>query len=165
MGNPFAYYRIGSARDLKHSPRHAVRDLDWDRDLEMIRSFYARFSDRPVDPGEFGPEVGNPVAVVIGGSIASFAIPLSFHAGETEIGGAATVPEMRSKGYCKDLISVLALRILDEGKAATLTTEKTNLPMRKAAEAIGMRLLPEERQPEGAAADDAADREEDEKCP
>lgn len=32
----------------------------------------------------------------------------------------------------------MAFRILENGKAATLTTEKTNLPMRKAAEAIGM---------------------------
>ncbi len=108
----------------------------------MIRSFYARFSDEPVDPGGFGPEVGNPLAIIEEGSIASFAIPLTFRDGETEIGGVATVPERRNRGYCKTLIPEMAFRILEAGRAATLTTEKTNLPMRKAAESIGMRLLP-----------------------
>ena len=32
--------------------------------------------------------------------------------------------------------------ILDKGKVVTLTTEKINLPMQKAAEAIGMKQLP-----------------------
>ena len=71
--------------------------------------------------------------------IISFAIPLSFRDGETEIGGVATVPERRNKGFCKALISEMAFRILSDGKAAALTTEKTNIPMRAAAEAIGMR--------------------------
>ena len=68
----------------------------------------------------------------------SFVIPLSFHEGETEIGGIATDPNHRNKGYCKALISEMACRILNEGKTATLTTEKANLSMQKAAEAIGM---------------------------
>ena len=59
----------------------------------------------------------------------SFAIPLSFRDGETETGGVAIVPDQQNKGHCKALISEMAFRIPDEGKAAILTTEKTNLPM------------------------------------
>lgn len=73
-----------------------------------------------------------------------FAIPLSFREGETEIGAVATVPEQRNKGFCKALISEMALRILNNGKAATLTTEQENLPMRAAAAAIGMKELSKE---------------------
>ena len=73
--------------------------------------------------------------------IISFALPLSFRTGETEIGGVATIPEQRNKGFCKALISEMAFRILRGGKAVTLTTEKTNLPMRAAAKAIGMKEL------------------------
>ncbi len=73
--------------------------------------------------------------------IISFAIPLSFRDGETEIGGVATVPEQRNKGFCKALIAEMAFRIVSNGKAATLTTEKTNISMRAAAKAIGMREI------------------------
>ena len=86
---------------------------------------------------KFDPYVGNPLTIIVNGEIASFAIPLSFWDGETEIGGVASAPGQRNKGYCKELISEMAFRILENGKAATLTTEKTNLPMRK-AEAIGV---------------------------
>ena len=73
--------------------------------------------------------------------IISFAIPLSFRDGETEIGGVATIPEQRNKGFCKALLSEMAFRILDSGKAVTLTTENANLSMRAAAKAIGMKEL------------------------
>ena len=138
MSNPFVYYRIESLNDLKRDPSCSVRDLDWNADLILIRRFYALFSSNPVNPDEFDPYVGNPLAVIVNGEIASFAIPLSFRDGETEIGGVATAPGQRNKGYCKELISEMAFRILENGKIATLTTEKTNLPMRKAAETIGM---------------------------
>ena len=52
------------------------------------------------------------------------------------------MPDRRNKGYCKALLSETAFRILKKGNAATLTTEKNNLPMQKAAEAIGMKRLP-----------------------
>ena len=129
MSNPFVYYRLGSLKDLKRYSSGFIRNLDWYADLPLIRRFYARFSSDPVNPDEFGPHVGKPLAVVLDGEIVSFAIPLSFHEGETEIGGVATVPDHRNKGYCKALISEMAFRILNEGKTATLTTEKTNLSM------------------------------------
>ena len=138
MSNPFVYYRIESLNDLKHNPSCSVRDLDWYADLTLIRRFYARFNSNPVNPDEFDSYVGNPLAVIVNGEIVSFAIPLSFRDGETEIGGVATVPDQRNKGYCKELISELAFKALEKGKAATLTTEKSNLSMRRAAEAIGM---------------------------
>ena len=138
MGNPFVYYRMESLNDLKCGSRPAsVSNLDWHADLVLIRRFYARFGN-PINPDELDPYVGNPLAIIHDGDIVSFAIPLSFHEGETEIGGVATVPEHRNKGYCKALISEMAFRILNEGKTATLTTENTNFPMRKAATAIGM---------------------------
>ena len=142
MSNPFVYYRIESLNELKRIPFCSVSSLDWYADLALIRRFYARFSNHPVNPDEFGQYVGNPLAVIRDGEIVSFAIPLSFRDGETEIGGVATVPDRQNEGCCKGLISELAFRILDQGKAATLTTEISNLPMRKAAEAIGMKQLP-----------------------
>ena len=138
MSNPFVYYRIESLNNLKRSSHCSVRELDWYADLALIRSFYARFSSNPINLDEFDPYVENPLAIIVDGEIVSFAIPLSFRDGETEIGGVATVPDQRNKGYCKELISGMASRILEKGKIATLTTKKTNLPMRKAAEAIGM---------------------------
>ena len=147
MSNPFVYYRMDSIKDLKRFASGIVSSLDWHADLPLIRRFYARFSSRPVDPDELAGYVGNPLAIVQDGEIVSFAIPLSFRDGETEIGGVATVPDRRNKGCCKALISELAFRILNSGKAVTLTTEKTNLPMRKAAEAIGM--IPGEETAEG----------------
>ena len=140
MGNPFVYYRIDSLSDLKRFPSCSVSSLDWHADLAMIQRFYARFN-HAVNPDEFDRHVGSPLAIIQSGDIVSFAIPLSFREGETEIGGVATVPDMRNKGYCKVLISEMAFRILEQGKAATLTTEKDNLPMRRAAEWIGMKLL------------------------
>ena len=138
MSNPFVYYRIESLNDLKRNPSCSVRNLDWYADLTLIRRFYARFSSNPINPDEFDPYVGNPLAIILDDEIVSFAIPLSFQEGETEIGGVATVPDHQNKGYCESLISEMAFRILSKGKAATLTTAKTNLPMQKAAEAIGM---------------------------
>ena len=141
MSHPFVYYRLDSINELKHNAllSCAVRDLDWLEDLDTIRRFYAGFTDTPVNPGEFDRTVGSPLAVMAEDEIVSFAIPLSFRDGETEIGGVATVPEQRNKGFCKVLLSEMAFRILGNGKAVTLTTERTNLPMRAAAEAIGMR--------------------------
>ena len=139
MSNPFVYYRLDSLKELRRNAHCAVRDLDWHRDLDVIQRFYARFTDTPVNPDEFDQTVGAPLAIMEKNDIVSFAIPLSFHEGETEIGGVATVPDRRSQGFCKALIAEMAFRILSGGKAVTLTTEKTNLPMRAAASAIGMR--------------------------
>lgn len=141
MSTPFVYYRIESLDDLKRFLSSSVSSLDWRADLSLIQRFYDRFGSQ-INPDEFEQYVGNPLAIIIDGDIVSFAIPLSFREGETEIGGVATAPDKQNKGYCKALISEMAFRILDKGKAATLTTEKTNLPMQKAAEAIGMKQLP-----------------------
>ena len=143
MDNPFVYYRIDSLSDLKRIPSYTVSSLDWHADLATIQRFYARFN-HAVDPDTFEGYVGNPLAIIQNGDIVSFAIPLSFREGETEIGGVATVPDMKNKGYCKTLLSEMAFRILEQGKAATLTTEKDNNPMRRAAEAIGMTQLPKD---------------------
>ena len=140
MGNPFVYYRIDSLSDLKRFPSCSVSSLDWHADLAMIQRFYARFN-HAVNPDEFDRHVGSPLAIIQNSDIVSFAIPLSFREGEIEIGGVATVSDMQNKGCCKALISEMAFRILEQGKAATLTTEKDNLPMRRAAEWIGMKLL------------------------
>lgn len=140
--NPFVYYRLDSAGELNHHAPYTVRELDWHKDLEVIRRFYARFTDAQINPDEFDQTIGAPLAVTEDNEIISFALPLSFRTGETEIGGVATVPEQRNKGFCKALIAEMALRILDDGKSVTLTTEKTNLPMRAAAKAIGMKELP-----------------------
>ena len=140
MSNPYVYYRIDSLSDLNRIPSDFVRNLDWHKDLAMIQRFYARFNST-VNPDDFGLYVGSPLAIIQYGEIVVFAIPMSFREGETEIGGVATVPDQRNKGYCKTLLSEMALRILKSGKSATLTTEKDNLPMQKAAEAIGMKRL------------------------
>ena len=140
MSNPFVYYRMDSLSELRDVPALPVSALNWRKDLDLIRRFYARFG-HTVDPDGFGPYVGSPLALLRDGGIVCFAIPLSFREGETEIGGVATVPEMRNKGFCKALLYEAAFRILREGKAATLTTEKDNLPMQRAAEAIGMKRL------------------------
>ena len=141
MSNPFVYYRMDSINDLKRFLPGSATELDWHADLMIIREFYARFNNQ-INPDELEQYVGNPLAIMHDGKIISFAIPLSFREGETEIGGVATVPDQRNKGYCKALIAEMAFRILEQGSAATLTTEKTNLPMQKAAEAIGMKRLP-----------------------
>ena len=144
MSNPFVYYRLDSIKELKHDAACTVRDLDWHKDLAVIQRFYARFTDAPINPDEFDQTVGSPSAIMDENGIISFAIPLSFREGETEIGAVATVPEQWDKGFCKALISEMALRILNNGKAATLTTEQENLPMRAAAAAIGMKELSKE---------------------
>ena len=141
MINPFVYYRIDSLNDLKRGASASVRELDWHADLAAIQRFYARFTDMPILPPE-DQTVGPPLAIMSRDDIVSFAVPFSFHEGETEIGAVATVPDERNKGLCKALIAGMAFRILSEGKAATLTTENTNLPMQRAAEAIGMTRLP-----------------------
>lgn len=141
MSNPFVYYRLDSIKDLKHSTVCAVCDLDWHKDLSAIQKFYAGFTDTPINPDELAQTVGAPLAIMNGNEIVCFAIPFSFHEGETEIGGVATLPEQRNKGFCKALISEMAFRILNNGKAAVLTTERTNIPMRAAARAIGMREI------------------------
>ena len=139
MSNPFVYYRLDSMKDLQHFSDSTVCDLDWHKDLAVIQRFYARFTDVPINPDELDQTAGAPLAIMNGNEIVCFTIPFSFHEGETEIGGVATIPEQRNKGFCKALISVLAFRILSDGKAAVLTTERTNGPMRAAAEAIGMK--------------------------
>ena len=137
--NPLVYYHLDAAEALKPDTSYAVCELDWHKDLAVIRRFYARFTEAPINPDEFDRMIGSPLAIMKDHDIISFAIPLSFRDGETEIGGVATVPEHRNEGYCKALISEMAFRILSRGKAVTLTTERTNLPMRAAAKAIGMR--------------------------
>ena len=139
--NPFVFFRLDSITALKHDPPCSVCDLDWHKDLSLIRKFYARFTDVPINPDEFDQSVGSPLAIMGENGIISFAIPLSFREGETEIGGVATIPEQRNKGFCKALISEMAFRILSSGKAVTLTTEPANIPMRAAAKAIGMQEL------------------------
>ena len=142
MSNPFVYYRLESVRELRCDLSYDVSALDWHADLAVIQRFYARFG-QSINPDEFDAHIGNPLVILRAGEIISFAIPLSFREGETEIGGIATVPDQRNKGYCKALISEMAFRILDQGNAATLTTERTNLPMQRAAEAIGMKQVPQ----------------------
>jgi hypothetical protein len=137
--NPFVYYRLDSIGELKRGAARDVRGLDWHRDLDLIRRFYARFTNEVIDPDGFDGTIGSPMAILEGGEIISYALPLYFREGETEIGGVATVPEQRNKGFCKALIAEMARRILEGGKAVTLTTEQGNLPMRAAAAAIGMR--------------------------
>jgi len=141
MGSPYVYYRIDAPTELKRERACVVSGLDWHADLAMIRRFYARFGCG-VQPDEFGQHVGSPLAIVQDGEIVSLAIPLSFREGETEIGGVATVPDRRGEGWCEALIAELASRILAEGKAAALTTGQDNLPMRRAAERIGMKRVP-----------------------
>ena len=126
---------------MKHDTAYAVRELDWRKDLAVIRRFYARFTDAQINPDEFDQAIGAPLVIMDENDIISLALPLSFRAGETEIGGIATIPEQRNKGFCIALISEMAFRILDNGKSVTLTTERTNLPMRAAATAIGMKEL------------------------
>ena len=77
MGNPFVYYRLDSAKELKRYASRAVRELDWHRDLAAIQRFYARFTEKPINPDEFDRTVGAPLAVIEENEIASFAIPLS----------------------------------------------------------------------------------------
>ncbi|MBP5441757.1 MAG: GNAT family N-acetyltransferase, partial [Treponema sp.] len=104
MSSPFVYYRIESLNDLKHFLSGSVSSLDWRTDLSLIQRFYDRFGNHPINPDEFEQYVGNPLAIIIDGDIVSFAIPLSFRDDETEIGGVATAPNHRNKGYCKALI-------------------------------------------------------------
>ena len=85
MSNPFVYYRIESPESLIRYPSRSVCSLGWHTDLPLIRRFYARFSNQPFNPDELGPYVGNPLAILLGGEIASFAIPLSFREGETAL--------------------------------------------------------------------------------
>ncbi|MBQ6382115.1 MAG: GNAT family N-acetyltransferase [Clostridia bacterium] len=141
MSNPFVYYRLDSIKDLLYRTNYTVRDLDWHKDLAAIQKFYARFTDVPINPDKLDQTVGAPLAVMNGNEIVCFTIPFSFHEGETEIGGVATIPEQRNKGFCKALISEMAFRILSDGKTAVLTTERTNAPMRAAAKAIGMKEI------------------------
>ena len=138
MTNPFVYYRMEPGAVPGCDPRPAVRTLDWHGDLAAIRRFYARFTDAAIDPDALDPAAGNPMAIVEEGDIVSFAIPFSFREGEIEIGGVATVPARRGRGYCKALIAEMARGILGQGRTAVLTTHRDNLPMRAAAEAIGM---------------------------
>lgn len=138
MPNPFVYYRMRPGAVTKRNPRFPVSGLDWRRDLAAIRRFYARFTDTPIDPDTLDPTVGNPLAILLEGEVVSFAIPLSLREGEIEIGGVATVPECRNRGYCQVLIAEMARRILEQGLTAVLTTHRDNLPMRAAAEAAGM---------------------------
>ncbi len=142
MSSPYVHYRMDSLSELRRGLSWPISRLDWRADLAMIRRFYARFG-KAVDPDEFEPYVGSPLAVIQAGDILSLAIPLSFRAGETEIGGVATVPDRQNEGCCKALIAELSYRILEEGKAVTLTTKKENLPMQRAAEGIGMKRCAE----------------------
>ena len=97
MSTPFVYYRIESLDDLKRFLSSSVSSLDWRADLSLIQRFYDRFG-KQINPDEFEQYVGNPLAIIIDGDIVSFAIPLSFREGETEIGGVATAPDKQNKG-------------------------------------------------------------------
>ena len=111
MSNPFVYYRLDSIKELKHDAACTVRDLDWHKDLAVIQKYYARFTDAPINPDEFDQTVGSPSAIMDENGIISFAIPLSFREGETEIGAVATVPEQRNKKIL-DGVKALAYRPL-----------------------------------------------------
>ncbi len=148
MENPFVYYRIDSLTDLKRDSSYSVIKLDWRSDLAMIQKLYARFN-KTVNPDAFDQYVGNPLAILQDGVIVSFAIPLSFRESEIEMGGVATIPDQQNKGCCKSLLSEMAFRILKNGKAAMLTTEKSNVPMQKAAESIGMKRVQQNHDPIG----------------
>ena len=114
----------------------------------MIQDFYRHWgNNREGDiqpPDETEPEIGNPIAHVNNGNILSFAIPFSFKEGEIEIGAVATLPSKRNKGFCRQVISETARRVLASGKCATLTTRPDNVAMQAAAKAIGMRQIPKD---------------------
>ena len=134
-----AYFRLDNSEELIHYPDDNIRELDWHDDIEIIRRFYKNFTDDIIDPPDKDDNCGNPVAMIIDGEIAAFALPFSFKPGETEIGAVGTVPEYRNRGFCRAVVSELARRILESGKAATLTTGADNLPMQAAARAAGMK--------------------------
>ncbi len=50
MSNPFVCYRLDSINELKRNGSCTVRNLDWHKDLDAIRRFYARFTDTPINP-------------------------------------------------------------------------------------------------------------------
>ena len=81
MGNPFVYYRIDSLEDLKRDSSREVCGLDWHGDLEVIRRFYARFTDVPFSHDDSDRTIGNPMAILTDGGIVSFAVPFFFHEG------------------------------------------------------------------------------------
>ena len=139
------YFRLDSAADLIPSPDDDVRVLDWHADLLMIQRFYRHWlkdGDEDIQPPtEAEREVGDPIALVRGGDILSFAILFHFKDGEIEIGAVATLPSEQNKGFCRRVISEAARRILDTGKSAALTTGSRNFAMQSAARAIGMREI------------------------
>lgn len=137
----FVYFRLDSSADLLHYPSENLRALDWHADLETIRRFYRHFTNDIIDPPDDGDGCGEPLAIIVNGEIASFAIPFSFKEGEIEIGAAATLPQYQNRGFCRAVISGMARRILARGLVATLTTGSTNYAMRAAAKAIGMHTV------------------------
>ncbi|MBQ4089663.1 MAG: GNAT family N-acetyltransferase [Clostridia bacterium] len=132
------YFRLSSLDELRTRQGADVLELNWNKDIEMIRRFYKNFTKDVIDPPEEGDNCGEPLAIVENGEILSFAIPFSFKDGETEIGAVATLPERRGRGLCQIVISEMARRILESGYAATLTTGVENHAMQAAARAIGM---------------------------
>ena len=139
------YFRLDSAADLIPYPDDDVRVLDWHADLLMIQRFYRHWlkdGDEDIQPPtEAEREVGDPIALVRGGDILSFAILFHFKDGEIEIGAVATLPSEQNKGFCRRVISEAARRILETGKSAALTTGSRNFAMQSAARAIGMREI------------------------
>ena len=139
------YFRLDSAADLILYPDDDVQVLDWHTDLPMIQRFYRHWlkdGDEDVQPpSEAEREVGDPIALVRGSDILSFAILFYFKDGEIEIGAVATLPSEQNRGFCRRVISEAARRILDLGKCATLTTGAYNLAMRSAARSIGMQEI------------------------
>ena len=147
MDSSLIYFRLDSASDLVSFPDDGIQELDWHVDLPMIQRFYRHWDDGGEDiqpPNEDEREIGNPIALVQGGDILSFAAFFYFREGEVEIGAVATLPSEQNKGYCRRVISEAARRILDSGRCATLTTKSHNLAMQAAATAIGMKQIVKE---------------------
>ncbi|MBE5785461.1 MAG: GNAT family N-acetyltransferase [Clostridiales bacterium] len=133
----YVRFRLQSA-ELLQKASLPVQQLDWQKDIPLIRRFYAHFTDDVIEPPTEDENIGTPYAVVENSEILSFALPFSFKAGETEIGAVMTLPAHRGNGYAKAVIAAMAADILASGNAATLTTGADNAPMRAAARAVGM---------------------------
>lgn len=61
-----------------------------------------------------------------------------------EVAGVSTVPEYRKKGYGERVVRSCIALILKEGKVATCTTKKTNIPMINTALKAGFKIEEEE---------------------
>ena len=137
-------FRLESLEKLVLYSSKEVRLVSWIAELPMIRRFYARWGATDIEPPSEDEAMGDIIALVRGGEILSMCAPFSFQEGEVEIGAVFTLPEFQGQGYCRQVISALARKILQEGLTVTLTTRHTNISMQRAAEAIGMERVFEE---------------------